>query len=58
MDTTAQGILGVQLTLIGLYLVAYFNELSSFPEVGLLLGLGGTAVTMDAVFNKSWKNDR
>ena len=49
MERTRQGILGIQLTVVGLFLVTYFDGVASLPLVGLALGVAGTVVTIMAV---------
>ena len=49
MHTARQGLLGVQLMLIGLYFVTYFDGVSSLPMAGLFLGVVETIVTFAAV---------
>lgn len=51
MKTTERGVLGVQLTLIGLFLVVFFEGVFPYPFVGLLFGLAGTAVVFTALFS-------
>jgi hypothetical protein len=50
MDSTESGILGMQLTLVGLFLVVFFEGVSPYPLVGLLLGIAGTAVVFGGLF--------
>lgn len=49
-DATAAGILGVQLALVGLFLAAFFENVSVSPLVGLRLAVTGTAVVLTALF--------
>lgn len=49
MDSIKQGILGLQLTVVGLVVVTYFDGMSSLPLGGLVLALVGTIVTVTAV---------
>jgi len=49
MNDTSQGFLGVQVTLVGLYLVTFLGDVSFFPVLGLLLGMIGTVVTFAAL---------
>ncbi|AHG02268.1 hypothetical protein HALLA_20415 (plasmid) [Halostagnicola larsenii XH-48] len=49
MERTGQGILGIQLTVVGLLVVTYFDGVASVPLVGLALGVVGTVVTVTAV---------
>ncbi|SFS99598.1 hypothetical protein [Halostagnicola kamekurae] len=51
MDSTKQGILGLQLTVVGLVVVTYFDGMSSLSLGGLFLALVGTVVTITAVAN-------
>ena len=51
MDTTDSGILGVQMTLFGLLLIAFFEGVYPYPLVGLLFGLAGTAVVLTGLFS-------
>ncbi|MFC6939361.1 hypothetical protein ACFQE8_05205 [Salinirubellus sp. GCM10025818] len=54
MNTTEAGILGVQVTLVGLFLVVFFEGVSPYPLVGLLFGGTGTAVVASALFTGAW----
>lgn len=49
MERTRQGILGIQLTVVGLFVVTYFDGVALLPLVGLVLGVVGTVVTVAAV---------
>lgn len=51
METTEEGLLGVQLTLIGLLLIVFFEGVFPYPLVGLLFGIVGTAVVLTALFS-------
>lgn len=51
METTERGILGVQLTLVGLLLVVFFEGVFPYPFVGLLLGVVGTAIVLTALLS-------
>lgn len=51
MDTTKSGLLGVQMTLVGLLLALFFEGVYPYPLVGLLLGIGGTVVVLEDVFD-------
>lgn len=54
MEKTETELFGVQLTLVGLFLVAFFEGVYPYPLVGLLFGILGTAVVMTAVFSDTW----
>lgn len=51
MDTVESGVLGVQMTLVGLFLVVFFEGVYPYPLVGLLFGLVGTAVVLTGMFS-------
>lgn len=44
-------LLGVQLTLVGLFLVVYFEGVFPVPFVGLLFGAVGTSIVLTALFS-------
>ena len=50
MDTVESGILGVQVTLVGLFLVVFFEGVDPYPLVGLLFGLLGTVIVLTGMF--------
>jgi len=54
MNSSEVGILGVQLTLMGLLLVVFFESVFPYPVVGLLLGVVGTAVVFSGIFSQTW----
>lgn len=54
MHSSEGGILGIQLTLMGLFLVVFFESVYPYPLVGLLLGAVGTAVVFSALFTQTW----
>lgn len=54
MEKTETELLGVQLTLVGLFLVAFFEGVYPYPLVGLLFGVVGTAVVMTALLSDTW----
>lgn len=54
MEKTEIELLGVQLTLIGLFLVVFFEGVSPYPLVGLLFAIAGTSVFLTAMFSDSW----
>jgi hypothetical protein len=51
MDTIESGIFGIQMTLVGLFLVVFFEGVYPYPLVGLLFGLTGTAVVLTGLFS-------
>lgn len=53
MEKTEVGILGVQLTLVGLFLVVFFEGVFPYPLVGLLFGAVGTFVVLNALFSET-----
>ncbi|WP_324760709.1 hypothetical protein [Haloarcula montana] len=54
MEKTEVELLGVQLTLVGLLLVVFFESVFPYPLVGLLLGLVGTSVFLTALISDTW----
>jgi hypothetical protein len=54
METTEAELLGVQSTLVGLFLAVFFDGVFPYPFVGLLFGAVGTAVFLTALFSRSW----
>jgi hypothetical protein len=55
VNTSEAGMLGIQVTLVGLFIVVFFEGLFPYPLLGLLLGGIGTAVVMMALFTRSWE---
>ena len=55
MDSSEAGILGVQVTLMGLFLVVFFESVFPYPLVGLIVGAVGTAVVFSAIFSQTWE---
>lgn len=53
MEKTDAELLGVQLTLVGLLLVVFFEGVFPYPFVGLLFGIVGTSVFLIALFSDS-----
>jgi len=51
METTEVELLGVQLTLVGLFLVVFFEGVFPYPIVGLIFGAVGTAIVLTAMFS-------
>jgi|AntRauTorcE11898_2_1112593.scaffolds.fasta_scaffold110169_1 uncharacterized membrane protein YeaQ/YmgE (transglycosylase-associated protein family) len=51
MDEIQQGLLGVQSTVVGLFLATFFDGVDPYPIVGLLLAALGTAIVLVAVFD-------
>lgn len=54
MDTTEAELVGVQVTLVGLFLVVFFEGVDPYPLVGLLAGVAGTSVVLTAAFSETW----
>lgn len=54
MNNIEGAILGVQLTLVGFFLVTFFEGADPYPLVGLLFGIVGTAVVLTALFSETW----
>ncbi len=51
MNNIQRGILGVQVTLVGLLLGTVFGDVSPFDIVALVLGIVGTILVLIAVFD-------
>jgi len=54
MEKTEAELLGVQLTLVGLLLIVFFEGVFPYPFVGLLFGGVGTSVFLSALVSDSW----
>lgn len=50
MEDTRQALLGVQLTLVGIFLSTLFGGMTGYVVTGVALVLLGTAVVIAAVF--------
>jgi hypothetical protein len=55
MNSIEAGILGVQLTLVGLFFVVLYESVYPFPLIGFLLGAVGTGVVFSALFSQTWE---
>jgi hypothetical protein len=51
MDTLVGGILGIQITLVGLLLGVLFREVPPYDLLAVLLGAVGTIVVLAAAFD-------
>lgn len=54
MEKTGKQLFGVQLTLVGLFLVVFFEGVYLYPLVGLLFGVVGTAVVITTLLSETW----
>jgi len=54
MEKTEAELLGVQVTLIGLFLIVFFEGVFPYPLVGLLFGAVGTSIVLTALFPDMW----
>lgn len=54
MEKTETELLGVQLTLVGLLLIVFFEGVFPYPLVGLVFGVVGTAVFLTALLSDTW----
>jgi hypothetical protein len=54
MKQTEAALLGVQVTLVGLFLVTFFEGVFPYPFVGLLFGVVGTAIVLTALQSDTW----
>ncbi|NLV07828.1 hypothetical protein [Haloarcula rubripromontorii] len=54
METTEAELLGVQMTLVGLFLVIFFDGVFPYPTVGLMFGALGTTVFLMALLSDTW----
>lgn len=55
MNSSEVGILGVQLTLVGLFLVVLYENVYPLPLIGALLGVVGTVVVFSALTSQTWE---
>ncbi|WP_336338741.1 hypothetical protein [Haloarcula brevis] len=53
VNTVESGILGVQMSLVGLLLVVFFEGVYPYPLVGFLFGLAGTVVVLTGIFSET-----
>lgn len=54
MEKTEAELLAVQLTLVGLLLVVFFEGVYPYPLVGLLFRVVGRSVFLTALFSNTW----
>lgn len=54
MEKIEAELLGVQLTLVGLFLATFFEGVFPYPFVGLLFGAVGTSVVLTALLSTTW----
>jgi len=54
MEKIEAELLGVQLTLVGLFLVVLFEGVFPYPTIGLVFGSLGTAVFLTALLSDTW----
>lgn len=54
MEKIEAELLGVQLTLVGLFLVVFFEGVFPYPLVGLLFGGVGTSIVLTTLFSDTW----